>query len=164
MSSLSGTDTATSRRRYRRDDRERREADEIVAEKRAEAGAPPATAPLDPPNPAFAVGREPKDSAYYSGRPGSAGGAGPSGSGYVAGSGVGGGSAGSPESHGTWSGMSPGRGSGEDAAERRRANLQTLIRDLLALKINGAKLNGEGKLKWQLSTACYYHRNAIALL
>ena len=61
MSSLNGTDTATSRRRYRRDDRERREADEIVAEKRAEAGAPPATAPLDPPNPAFAVGREPNE-------------------------------------------------------------------------------------------------------
>jgi len=57
MSSLSGTDRATSRRRYRRDDRERREADEIVAEKRTEARAPPAMAPLDPPNPAFAVGR-----------------------------------------------------------------------------------------------------------
>lgn len=114
LSSLSGTDTATSRRRYRRDDRERREADEIVAEKRAEAGVPPAMAPLSPPNPAFAGGRRPKDSAYYSGQ------AGPSGSGYVAapaGSGVGGGSVGSPESHGTWSGMSPGS---EDAAERRR--------------------------------------------
>jgi hypothetical protein len=123
MSSLSGTDTGTSRRRYRREDRERREADEIAAEKRAEAGAPPVMAPLSPPNPAFAGGRRPKDSAYYSGRPGSAGtGAGPSGSGYAAGSGVGGGSVGSPESHGTWSGMSPGsgRGSGEDAAERRR--------------------------------------------
>lgn len=122
ISSLSGTDTATSRRRYRRDDRERREADEIAAEKLAEAGAPPAMAPLSPPNPAFAGGKRPKDSAYYSGRPGSAGGAGPSGSGYVAGSAVGGGSMGSHESHGTWSGMSPasGRGSGEDAAERRR--------------------------------------------
>jgi hypothetical protein len=40
----------------------------------------------------------------------------------VAGSGVRGGSVGSPESDGTWSGMSPrsGRGSGDDAAERRR--------------------------------------------
>ena len=120
MSSLSGTDTAVSRRRYRRDDRERREADEIAAEKRAEAGAPPVMAPLSPPNPAFAGGRRPKDSAYYSGKPGDAG---PSSSGYAAGSGVGGGSVGSPESHGTWSAMSPnsaGRRSGEDVAERRR--------------------------------------------
>jgi hypothetical protein len=109
LSSISGTDTATSRRRYRREDRERREADEIAAEKRAEAGAPPIMAPLSPPNPAFAGGRRPKDSAYYSGRPGSAGVAGPSGSG------VGGGSVGSPESHGTWSGMGS-----EDAAERSR--------------------------------------------
>jgi hypothetical protein len=118
LNSLSGTDTAASRRRYRRDNRERREADEIAAEKRAEAGAPPAMAPLSPPNPAFAAGRRPKDSAYYSGRPGEAG---PSGyGGGAAGSGIG---SGSPESHGTWSAMSPnsaGRGSGEDAAERRR--------------------------------------------
>ncbi|KAG0646925.1 hypothetical protein D0Z07_6467 [Hyphodiscus hymeniophilus] len=119
MSSLSGTDTATSRRRYRRDDREQREADEIAAEKRAEAGAPPIMTSLSPPNPAFAGGRRPKDSAYYSGRPGSAGVAGPSG--YPASSGVGGGSVGSPESHGTWSGVSPGSAKGsEDAAERRR--------------------------------------------
>ena len=121
LSSLSGTDTATSRRRYRRDDRERREADEIAAEKRAEAGAPPVMAPLSPPNPSFAGGRRPKDSAYYSGRPGSAG-VGASGpSAYPAGSGVGGGSLGSPESHGTWSAMSPGSARGsDDAAERRR--------------------------------------------
>ena len=118
LSSLSGTDTATSNRRYRR---ERREADEIAAEKRAEAGMPPppAIVPLSPPNPAFAGGRRPKDSAYYSGRPGEAG---PSGSGYVAGPP---GSVGSPESHGTWSAMSPGSTSrvgsgGEDPAERRR--------------------------------------------
>jgi hypothetical protein len=97
---------------------ERREADKIAVEKRADAGAPPAMTPLDPPNPAFAGGRKPKHSAYYSGRPGSARGAGPSASGYVAINGVGGGSVGSPESHGTSSGMSPGsgRGSGEDAA------------------------------------------------
>ena len=115
ISSLSGTDTAASNRRYRRDDKERRKADEVAAEKRAEAGAPPAMAPLSPPNPAFAAGRRPKDSAYYSGRPGEAG---PSG--YAAGSGIG---SGSLESHGTWSGMSPnsaGRGSGEEAAERSR--------------------------------------------
>ncbi|TVY15403.1 hypothetical protein LARI1_G009515 [Lachnellula arida] len=112
LSSLSGTDTAISNRRYRRSER--------AAEKRAEASMPPppppAMAPLDPPNPSFAGGRKPKDSAYYSGRPGES-------------SALGGdGSVGSPTSHGTWSGMSPGsgRGSGrgstmsEDAAERRR--------------------------------------------
>lgn len=98
-SNLSGADTAASRRKFRR---ERREADEIAAEKLAEAGAPPPSmAPLDPPRPAFAGGRPAKDSAYYSGRPdGSA--------------------LGSPESHGTWSAMSPGSGSEAAAADRRR--------------------------------------------
>jgi hypothetical protein len=122
MSSLSGTDTAASRRRYRRDDRERREADEVAAEKRAEAGIPPppVMVPLSPPNPAFAAGRRPKDSAYYSGRPGEAG---PSHSGILGGEG----SVDKLSSHGTWSGMSPGSGRGESlgggddaAAERRR--------------------------------------------
>lgn len=106
VSSLSGTDTGTSRRRYRRDERE--------AERRAESSAPPppppAMAPLSPPNPAFAGGRRPKDSAYYSGRPGEASGSG--GVGPVQGSGVG-----SPESHGTWSAMSP---SGSEAMDERR--------------------------------------------
>ncbi|TVY42502.1 Cytochrome b561 domain-containing protein [Lachnellula subtilissima] len=107
LSSLSGTDTAISNRRYRRSER--------AAEKRAEASVPPppAMAPLDPPSPAFAGGRKPKDSAYYSGRPGES-------------SALGG--DGSVGSHGTWSGMSPGSGKGsgrgstmsEDAAERRR--------------------------------------------
>lgn len=108
LSSLSGTDTnpASNRRRYRRDRRE----DELAAEKRSEAGMPPPSMkPLSPPNPAFAAGRKPKDSAYYSGKP--------------EGSGIGGGhgpgSVGSPESHGTWSAMSPVSGS-EDPAERRR--------------------------------------------
>jgi hypothetical protein len=104
LSSLSGTDTGSNRRRYRRDERE--------AERRAESSVgpppPPPMAPLSPPNPAFAGGRRPKDSAYYSGRPD-----GPSGSGPVTqGSGVG-----SPESHGTWSGMSP---SGSEAMDERR--------------------------------------------
>lgn len=106
LSSMSGTDTAASNRRYRRAER--------AAEKEAEARLappPPVMAPLDPPNPAFAGGRKPKDSAYYSGRPGES-------------SAVGAPSVGSPESHGTWSGMSPGSGKGsnmsEDAAERRR--------------------------------------------
>ncbi|PMD34413.1 hypothetical protein L207DRAFT_589012 [Hyaloscypha variabilis F] len=106
VSSLSASDTATSRRRFRRDERE--------AERRAESSVPPppppAMAPLSPPNPAFAGGRRPKDSAYYSGRPGEASGSG--GAGPAQGSGVG-----SPESHGTWSGMSP---SGSEAVDERR--------------------------------------------
>jgi hypothetical protein len=115
VSSLSGTDTGNSRRRYRRDERE--------AEVRAEASVPPppppppppAMAPLNPPNPAFAAGRRPKDSAYYSGRPGEASG---SGGGFPGG----GGSVGTPESHGTWSAMSPSvsGGDGADPTERRR--------------------------------------------
>jgi len=110
LSSLSGTDTGTSRRRYRRDERE--------AEGRAESSAPPpppppppTMAPLNPPNPAFAGGRRPKDSAYYSGRPGE-----PSGSGPVpSGSGVG-----SHGSHGTLSAMSHSVSDSVDPAERRR--------------------------------------------
>jgi len=114
VSSMSGTDTASNNRRYRRD---RRDA-ESEAEQRAEAGmsAPPMT-PLSPPNPAFAKGRRPaKDSAYYSGeqqRPGT--------SGMGAGSGIGAGSIGSPESHGTWSGMS---GSENHAERSRRRRLE----------------------------------------
>jgi hypothetical protein len=109
LSSLSGTDTAASRRRYRRDERD--------VEQRVESSIPPppppVMAPLSPPNPAFAGGRRPKDSAYYSGRPGE-----PSGSG-----GVGAPSFESPESHATWSAMSPDQSQGdgaEAAAERRR--------------------------------------------
>ncbi|KAF8851987.1 hypothetical protein BDZ45DRAFT_807841 [Acephala macrosclerotiorum] len=113
LSSLSGTDTAASRRRYRRDERD--------AERRAETSVPPPTppvmapamAPLSPPNPAFAGGRRPKDSAYYSGRPGEAGASGT----------VGAPSVNSPESHATWSAMSPDASQGdgaEAAAERRR--------------------------------------------
>jgi hypothetical protein len=95
-SSLSGTDTLNSRRRYRRDEQVRRDAED--KEKMAEAGL----GSLPPPNPAFAKGRKPKDSAYYSGQQSM----GPS-------------TIGSPGSPGTWSTMSP--GSGEvDAAERRR--------------------------------------------
>lgn len=128
MSSLSGTDTGASRRRYRRDDRSRRtgsagesgaertaeSASEARAGKRVEqsqASSPPIMAPLNPPSPAFAGGRKPKDSAYYSGRAEGSGLGGPSGPGR--------GSTGSPESHGTWSGMSPAE-SLEGAAERSR--------------------------------------------
>ncbi|KAE8445379.1 hypothetical protein EG329_013501 [Mollisiaceae sp. DMI_Dod_QoI] len=110
VSSLSGTDTAASRRRYRRDERE--------AERRAETSVlpppPPPMAPLSPPNPAFAGGRRPKDSAYYSGRPGE-----PS----ASGTGIPAPSIGTPESHATWSAMSPDVSTGdgaEAAAERRR--------------------------------------------
>lgn len=110
LSSLSGTDTAASRRRYRRGER---------TSEATISGPPPAMAPLSPleplspPNPAFAKGRKPKDSAYYSGKPG-----GPGGSSNAVG---GPGSVGSPESHGTWSAMSPGSASDSvDPAERRR--------------------------------------------
>ncbi|KAK0106565.1 hypothetical protein ONS96_004186 [Cadophora gregata f. sp. sojae] len=103
LSSLSGTDTGPSRRRYRREGSVRRDNT-----------PPPAMAPLNPPAPPFAGGRKPKDSAYYSGRPSEPGG---SPAGLPAGS------IGSPESHGTWSAMSPsveGGDGAEAAAERRR--------------------------------------------
>ena len=103
LSSLSGTDTGPSRRRYRREGSARRDNT-----------PPPAMAPLNPPAPPFAGGRKPKDSAYYSGRPSEPGG---SPAGLPAGS------IGSPESHGTWSAMSPsveGGDGAEAAAERRR--------------------------------------------
>ncbi|KAH7360274.1 hypothetical protein BKA65DRAFT_492735 [Rhexocercosporidium sp. MPI-PUGE-AT-0058] len=103
LSSLSGTDTATSRRRYRREEGSRR------------AHSPPPTmAPLNPPAPPFAGGKKPKDSAYYSGRPSE-----PAGSPAA----LPAGSIGSPESHATWSAMSPsidGGDGAEAAAERRR--------------------------------------------
>jgi hypothetical protein len=102
-SSLSAADTAASNRRYRRDESARRDAAEAAAEKRVEAGS--SSRPLSPPRPAFAAGRPPKDSSYYSGAPQP-----PE-------------SLGTPESHGTWSGMSPsgtGTAGGEDPAERRR--------------------------------------------
>ncbi|CZS93149.1 hypothetical protein WAI453_000861 [Rhynchosporium graminicola] len=102
LSSLSGTDTATSRRRYRREEGSRRGH-----------SPPPAMAPLNPPAPPFAAGRKPKDSAYYSGQPGASSPA----------AALPAGSIGSPESHGTWSAMSPsvdGGDGAEAAAERRR--------------------------------------------
>ncbi|KAL3425228.1 hypothetical protein PVAG01_04509 [Phlyctema vagabunda] len=110
VSSISGTDTVASRRKYRRDASQVRN-DELRAEKEAEALAeagPPVMAPLSPPDPPYAGGRKPKDSAYYSGtRPLQS----------VT-------SVVTPDSHGTWSEMSPsgvGAGSGqEDPAERRR--------------------------------------------
>ncbi|KAL2074150.1 hypothetical protein VTL71DRAFT_7928 [Oculimacula yallundae] len=106
LSSLSGTDTGPSRRRYRREEGSRRDHT-----------PPPAMAPLNPPAPPFAGGRKPKDSAYYSGRPTEPGGS------PVVPAALPAGSIGSPESHGTWSAMSPsvdGGDGAEAAAERRR--------------------------------------------
>ncbi|RDW71049.1 hypothetical protein BP6252_07612 [Coleophoma cylindrospora] len=104
MSSLSGTDIEGSSRRYRRDT-SRRRADSIVSAKQEAVSStgPPVMAPLSPPDPPYAGGRRPKDSAYYSGKP------------AMSKTSISG-------SHGTWSEMSPsGIGSGqEDAAERRR--------------------------------------------
>lgn len=105
MSSLSGSETTASNpRRYRRDERK--------AERVVQGGPPPSMPPLSPPNPAFAGGKRPKDSAYYSGRPEGSG-TGPGGPGSV----------GSPSSHGTWSGVSP-SGSGDPAERRRRRRLE----------------------------------------
>ncbi|KAI1267300.1 hypothetical protein F5Y18DRAFT_334794 [Xylariaceae sp. FL1019] len=94
VSSLSGNETPT-RRRYRRDSSSaRKAADEIEAERLV-------TEPLSPPTPAFVGKRRAagKDSAYYSGQPG------PSGTTPMAAQTVS--SIDSPDSHGTWSALSP---------------------------------------------------------
>jgi hypothetical protein len=109
-SSLSGIDSPSNRRRYRRDSSLRRaeSAAEQMVEQRDDL------APLSPPNPAFARGRRAKDSAYYSGQ------AGPGGSTPMAGQTVS-----SLDSHGTWSAMSPSpsgpsKAEGSLAADNRR--------------------------------------------
>lgn len=139
-SSLSGTDSP-SNRRYRRESSVR--PAELSAERRTDAAQPPQQLPpqapyqsappsssgiLNPPNPPFAAGRRPKDSAYFSGAQGPPGAAaGPSGSNPAAGHTMT--SIESPGSHGTWSAMSPSPGAGgaqppdvssSAAAERRR--------------------------------------------
>lgn len=98
-SSLSGSEVASgSRSRYRRDKSGRRAAEEAAEE----AVQSPAE-PLSPPQPAFAAGKRPKDSAYYSGPQ-----LGPSGVVPGAGATVSSlASLNSPGSHGTWSQMSP---------------------------------------------------------
>lgn len=112
VSTLSADETHSSRR-YRRESSRGRA--ELAAERRVEDDEP-----LAPPNPAFAAGRRPKDSAYYSGQPG------PSGGTPAAGATVSSlGSLGSPGSHGTWSALSPSpSGPMKDptasAADRRR--------------------------------------------
>ncbi|POR37887.1 Cytochrome b561/ferric reductase transmembrane [Tolypocladium paradoxum] len=120
-SSLSGLDSPSYGRRYRRESSQQRA--ERAAERAAERGTgEDQLTPLSPPNPAFAKGgRRAKDSAYYSGQPGPSGTAAP-----IAGQTVS--SLGSPESHGTWSAMSmspsgPDRGpeaAGADDRRRRR--------------------------------------------
>ncbi|KAI1326087.1 hypothetical protein F5Y16DRAFT_249520 [Xylariaceae sp. FL0255] len=117
VSSLSGNETPT-RRRYRRDSSSaRKTADEAEAERLANE-------PLSPPAPAFAGGRRAgKDSAYYSGQPGPSGGGTPLAAPTIS-------SIDSPDSHGTWSALSPSpsgpiaeRPAGSaaaSAAERRR--------------------------------------------
>lgn len=113
-SSLSGLESPSHGRRYRRDSSQRRA--EWSAERRAEEDDK--LAPLSPPNPSFARGARGanKDSAYYSGQPGPSG-ASPAGQQTVS-------SLGS-ESHGTWSAMSaspsgPAKGPESAAAEDRR--------------------------------------------
>jgi hypothetical protein len=137
-SSLSGLESPSyGRGRYRRDSSQRRA--EAAAERRAEASGAAGDA-LEPPNPAFAKtarrSAAQKDSAYYSGggAGGAAGGtaqAGPSGSTPAAGQTVSSlGSLASPESHGTWSAMSPspgdkpGQSSAAAADNRRRRRLE----------------------------------------
>lgn len=128
-SSLATSDPASAKRRYRRDENARRDM-ERAAEERVEAATEASYAqPLSPPRPAFAAGRPPKDSSYFSGP--AEGVAGPSGAGTrtplkAPGSA---GSLGSPESHGTWSGVTPSgpsaagtaaTGGGRDPADQRR--------------------------------------------
>ncbi|KAH8889307.1 hypothetical protein GQ53DRAFT_842990 [Thozetella sp. PMI_491] len=115
VSTLSDRDTP-SNRRYRRASSAARRRAETKAESEVEDDVLP---PLSPPNPAFAAGRRPKDSAYYSG-PGVAGpsGAGPSGSMPGAGATVS--SFGSPGSHSAWSPSPSGVDQASAAAERRR--------------------------------------------
>lgn len=113
-SSLSGIDSPSQGRGYRRGSSQRRA--ERAAESHAEAEDE--LAPLSPPNPAFARGRRGKDSAYYSGGQGAAA------SGSLAGADQTVSSLGSG-SHGTWSAMSPSpsgpdRGNESAAADNRR--------------------------------------------
>ncbi|KAB5558064.1 hypothetical protein GE09DRAFT_1286351 [Coniochaeta sp. 2T2.1] len=120
-STLSADDTP-SNRRYRRESSRGRA--ELAAERRVEHD----DGPLAPPNPAFAAGRRPKDSAYYSG--GGGGQPGPSGGTPAAGATVS--SLGSPGSHGTWSALSPspsgpmreGSNTASAADRRRRRRLE----------------------------------------
>lgn len=113
-SSLSGIDSPSNGRGYRRATSSR--ATEREAERRAEEEDQ--LAPLSPPNPAFAKGRRAKDSAYYSGAP-----PGPAGS-AAANSQTEISSLGSHGTHGTWSGMGGGQSpsEGDKASESAAAD------------------------------------------
>jgi hypothetical protein len=118
VSSLTSASEVTPTRRYRRDAESSRGRAESEAEQRVDPHSD-RDEPLAPPNPAFAAGRRPKDSAYYS-QPGPAGGT-PAAGATVS-------SLGSPGSHGTWSALSPSTqgpskeptGSAADRRRRRR--------------------------------------------
>jgi hypothetical protein len=71
VSSQSEVDTPTGRRYRRARDSSGRRT-EAAAESHVESES--LLPPLSPPNPAFAQGKRPKDSAYYSGQPGPSGG------------------------------------------------------------------------------------------
>ncbi|KAG9233602.1 hypothetical protein BJ875DRAFT_38490 [Amylocarpus encephaloides] len=126
LSSMSGSEVGPHRsQRYRRSERAAEREAEREAERRAESMLPPTMTPLNPPNPAFAQGKRPvKDSGYYSGAV--------PGAGEPSRLGGGGTSVGSPDSHGTWSEMSPsgagvrptGSAAGASADERRRRRRQ----------------------------------------
>lgn len=103
VSSVSARDTAASHRRYRRSESETGRQPEYLAQ-----SIPPAQAVT--PSPGIVAGRKPIDSAYYPLQRE------PSKNSRLSAT-----LAGSPESHETWSAMSPGNDdSGEAAAERRR--------------------------------------------
>lgn len=132
--SLSDSDI-TSTPRYRRDEsrrrddsrgyesasgaaadrREQRRADRAADAEIRHMEALDAAEPLSPPRPAFARGRNNKDSAYYSGTPGNK--LGDGGVGLMSGE-----SLGPPESRGTWSAASPEPANlrPEEIEERRR--------------------------------------------
>ncbi|ESZ95131.1 hypothetical protein SBOR_4498 [Sclerotinia borealis F-4128] len=110
--------------RYRREAEKRaeRRAESLVREKNEESGLPPPPmGPLTPPHPAFAGGKKPKDSGYYSGRPQSSGrpSSGRPDPSFAGGSVFDAGKSNmSEDTHGTWSAMSP--ESGTDHAKERR--------------------------------------------
>lgn len=127
-SSLSGLDSPSQGRGYRRGSDQRRA--EMAAEQRVDPDRLP---PLSPPNPAFARGKRAKDSAYYSGgqpsQPGPASSAQGSMPGSMPGADQTVSSLGTHESHGTWSGMSaspsgPDKGNESLAADNRRRRRQ----------------------------------------
>ncbi|KAJ3494368.1 hypothetical protein NLG97_g4128 [Lecanicillium saksenae] len=132
-SSLSGMDSPSAGRGYRRASSSR--VTEREAERRAEEEDQ--LAPLSPPNPAFAKGRRGKDSAYYSGAPGPAGSAAAP-SQTVSMSSLG--------THGTWSGMegaSPSegdKGSETAAADNRRRRRMERRRGSSAVRPTGADM------------------------